>query len=262
LIIPLHAGNPGALTGSGNWTYLIAGHLPVLIDAGIGKPDHLEAIAAEVPEGPAHVIVTHAHSDHAAGAPALAERWPRAQFWKLPWSAQDAKYAVQWNYVADGQVMPAGDEALRVVHTPGHAPDHLCLWHEPTRTLFCGDLMVLGSTVVIPASAGGSLADYLASLARVDALDAARFLPAHGAVIDDPRALIRAYVDHRRERERQVLAAVVDGLATTAAIADHIYVGLAPALHAMARESVLAHLLKLEQDGRIHRDGSRWRPRP
>lgn len=249
------------MTGSGNWTYLIAGQVPVLIDAGVGKPEHLDAIAAHIPAGPAHVIVTHAHSDHVSGAPVLAQRWPRALFWKMPWAEQDAKYPLPWNPMADGDLLPAGDDALQVIHTPGHAPDHVCLWHAPTRTLFCGDLMVLGSTVVIPASAGGSLADYLASLARVDALDASRFLPAHGAVIDDPHALIRAYIDHRSERERQVLAAIDDGLVTADAIADHIYVGLAPALHRMARESVLAHLSKLAQDGRVERDGSEWRRR-
>ena len=258
MIIPLHAGNPGALTGTGNWTYLLNGQVPVLIDAGIGNVAHLDAIAAQVPAGPAHVIVTHAHDDHAGGAVAIAARWPQARFWKMPWPERDAKYAVPWNYVADGHMIPAGDDALEIVHTPGHAPDHACLWHVPTRTLFSGDLMVLGTTVVIPASAGGNLADYLASLNRVDVLQPSRLLPAHGQPIDDPQALIRAYIDHRRERERQVLSALAEGLTTVDAIADRIYVGLAPALHAMARESVLAHLLKLADDAVIERRGEAW----
>lgn len=261
MIIPLHAGNPGAMTGTGNWTYLVAGKVPVLVDAGVGQAEHLDAIAKHVPDGPADVIVTHAHGDHASGAVAMARRWPRARFWKMPWPERDAKYNVEWNDLADGQLIAAGDGQLEVVHAPGHAPDHICLWHAATRTLFCGDLMVLGSTVVIPASDGGSVADYLASLARIDALNAVRLLPAHGEVIEDPHALIRAYVDHRHERERQVLAAVSEGLSTPDAIAESIYVGLAPTLRVMARESVLAHLLKLESDGVVERRGHGWQPR-
>jgi hydroxyacylglutathione hydrolase len=260
-IIPVHAANPGAMTGAGNWTYLLAGRVPVLIDAGVGKAAHLDAIAEHLPDGPADVIVTHAHSDHASGAEALSERWPRTRFWKLPWPARDAKFRVSWNRLSDGNLIAAGDGELEVVHTPGHAPDHVCLWQAATRTLFCGDLMVLGSTVVIPASDGGSLADYLASLARVRALDPRRMLPAHGEVIEDPQALVREYIEHRRERERQVLAAVAEGLSTPDAIADRLYVGLAPVLRVMARESVLAHLVKLEVDQVIERRGHGWQPR-
>jgi glyoxylase-like metal-dependent hydrolase (beta-lactamase superfamily II) len=261
LIIPVHAGNPGTMTGAGNWTYLLVGEVPVLVDAGVGKTEHLDAVAAFIPDGPAHVIVTHAHGDHASGAVAVARRWPRTRFWKMPWPERDAKYSVEWNPVVDGQMIAAGDGELEVVHTPGHAPDHICLWHSATRTLFSGDLMVLGSTVVVPASDGGNLADYLASLARIDALNPSRLLPAHGAEIEDPRALIRAYVDHRHERERQVLAAVREGLGTPDAIADRIYVGLPDTLRLMARESVLAHLLKLETDGVIERRRHAWLPR-
>jgi glyoxylase-like metal-dependent hydrolase (beta-lactamase superfamily II) len=112
--------------------------------------------------------------------------------------------------------------------------------------------------VVIPASTGGSLTDYLASLERVDALGAARVLPAHGDAIEDPHALIRAYIDHRQERERQVLAALRDGKGTVTGIADAIYVELPASLHAMARESVLAHLVKLASEGTVRRDGDTW----
>ena len=74
--VPLHAANPNYMTGSGNWTYLIPGHSPLLIDAGVGRAEHLSAIAAESPDGPARVLVTHAHSDHATGVTTIAERWP------------------------------------------------------------------------------------------------------------------------------------------------------------------------------------------
>jgi len=150
-LIPLHAGNPGPMTGRGNWTYLIPGSAPVLIDAGVGEAPHLDALFAHVPSGPAQVLVTHIHPDHASGAPAVAQRAPAATFLKFPWPARDAEIPVPWQPLADGDVVDTGEGPLQVVHTPGHAPDHVILWHETSGTAFTGDLLVLGNTVVIPA---------------------------------------------------------------------------------------------------------------
>jgi glyoxylase-like metal-dependent hydrolase (beta-lactamase superfamily II) len=260
-VVPLHAANPGPMTGSGNWTWLLPGPLPVLIDAGIGRAEHLEALAAQVPSGPAVVLVTHVHPDHAAGAPAIASRWPATRLAKWPWPGRDAAIPVDWEALADGQRIETPAGPLEVVHTPGHSPDHVAFWHPSSRTAFTGDLLVQGSTVVIPASQGGSLGDYLASLARVAALQPWRALPAHGPVIEDPLALIGHYVAHRRQRERQVIEALDGGADTAAAIATRIYVGLTPALRSQAEDSVLAHLLKLADDGVAARHGDHWRRR-
>jgi glyoxylase-like metal-dependent hydrolase (beta-lactamase superfamily II) len=256
-VLSLHAANPGPYTGAGNWTYLIPGDRPLLIDAGVGRAEHLEAIAAAAPDGPALVVVTHAHPDHASGAPALAARWPAAVFSKMPWPEQDPA-ALAWAAAADGDRIATGEGDLEVVHTPGHAPDHLVLWHEPSRTLFGADLMQLGNTVGIPASSGGDLAAYLRSLRRVQALKPLRVLPAHGPVIDEPLALIEHYLAHRHHREVQILSALEAGLDTVAAITARIYTGLNPQLGPLARESVLAHLIKLQQDGLARRDGDSW----
>jgi glyoxylase-like metal-dependent hydrolase (beta-lactamase superfamily II) len=256
--ILLHAANPGPFTGDGNWTYLIPGEKPLLIDAGVGKASHLEALAAAAPAGPARVLVTHAHSDHALGAPAIRSRWPAAEFWKKPWPEKDQAIAVPWQALADGDRVHTPEGDLEVIHTPGHSPDHVALWHAESRTVFAGDLLVLGTTVFIPASSGGSLADYLQSLRRLLALEPITAWPAHGPAIDDPAALIHRYLDHRREREAQVLAALGADGATVEQITIAIYVGLKDALAPMARESVLAHLLKLEHEGRVRRDGGRW----
>jgi glyoxylase-like metal-dependent hydrolase (beta-lactamase superfamily II) len=246
------------MTGSGNWTYFLPGRSPVLIDAGTGLPEHLEAIAAAAPAGPGHVVVTHAHGDHASGVPAIRSRWPATTFSKLPWPGRDARYPADWQPLRDGDVIPAGDADLTVVHTPGHAPDHVALWDPRDRVLFSGDLITLGTTVVILASHGGSLAEYLASLRRVLALAPARLLPAHGAVIDDPAAVIQRYLDHRAEREVQVVAGLRAGHRSIDALVAGIYRGLQPALVPMARESVLAHLIKLEHEGRARREGEEW----
>jgi ribonuclease/clavin/mitogillin len=252
----LHAANPGPFTGEGNWTYLIPGPRPLLIDAGVGEPSHLEAIAAAAPEGPADLLVTHAHSDHINGAPAIHERWPAARLSKHPWPIRDKD--LPWSRLDDGAIVPSGEGDLVVLHTPGHAPDHLSLWHEPSRSLFVGDMMQLGTTVFIPASHEGSLVDYLRSLDRMRALNPARAYPAHGPVIEDPLALVDYYIEHRAQREGQVMAALAAKLSTVEDMTAKIYPALADALIPMARESVLAHLVKLEAEGRAARDGTRW----
>ena len=254
IAVPLHAANPGPMTGSGNWTWLLPGEHPVLVDAGVGHAGHLEALAALAPSGPALVLVTHVHPDHATGAPAIGARWPAARFAKWRWRDRDRTVAVAWAALDDGQRIETSAGPLEVVHTPGHSPDHVAFWHGASRTVFTGDLLVLGSTVVIPASHGGSLADYLASLSRVAALQPARALPAHGPVIEDPLALIDHYVVHRRQREHHVLEALAAGADTVEAITARVYVGLSPALVAQAHDSVLAHLDKLEAEGSAARD--------
>jgi glyoxylase-like metal-dependent hydrolase (beta-lactamase superfamily II) len=261
-VVTLHAENPGPMTGSGNWTYLVPGVRPVLIDCGIGHHRHLDGVFVHAPSGPASVIATHAHPDHAAGAPALHARAPQARFLKYPWPDRDAALGVPWQALRDGMEIATGDGPLMVVHTPGHSPDHVVLWHAASRTAFTGDLLVQGSTVVIPASRGGVLADYLQSLRRVADLQPARALPAHGPVIDDPLALIDAYVAHRRGREQQVLDALDAGPTDVPSIVARLYDRLDAALVPMAEESVLAHLVMLESDGRVIRDDARWRLAP
>jgi glyoxylase-like metal-dependent hydrolase (beta-lactamase superfamily II) len=257
-IIPLHAANPSHMTGAGNWTYFMPGAQPLLIDAGVGEEAHLQAIAGARRDGPGHVVVSHAHGDHISGVPAIAARWPAARFSKYPWPDRDGKHAVSWSPLSDGEVIAAGDTQLQVVHTPGHAPDHVALWHAESRTLFSGDLVVSGTTVVIPASMGGSLAEYLQSLQRVLALAPLRLMPAHGDPIDDPVTLIEQYIQHRRQRDTQVLAAVRAGFHTAEDIVAHVYTGLAAPLVPMARESVLAHLRKLEDDGLVRYERDEW----
>jgi hydroxyacylglutathione hydrolase len=257
--VPIHAFNPSPLTGDGNTTWLLPGHMPTLIDAGTGEPQHLEALERALGGARlAQVLVTHSHVDHASGAAAIAERMPHVRFLKMPWPDHDGAWHVRWEPLVDGASIAAGDSVLSAVHTPGHSPDHLCFWHADTRQLFCGDLAWKGSTVVIPPSHGGDVAAYLASLERVMELGPAVMLPAHGDVIDRPIELLREYIDHRMLRERQVIAALRSGVSDPTQIVARIYPSLAPPLVPVARESVLAHLIKLEREGRALREGDRW----
>jgi glyoxylase-like metal-dependent hydrolase (beta-lactamase superfamily II) len=248
------------MTGDGNTTWLILGHMPTLIDAGTGERQHLEALARALGGARlAQVLVTHSHVDHASGAAAIAARMPHVRFLKMPWPEHDAAWPVRWQPLTDGEMIAAGNSFLTAIHTPGHSPDHLCFWHQDGRQLFCGDLAWKGSTVVIPSSEGGDVAAYLESLERIMRLEPAAMLPAHGDVIDRPMELLREYIEHRMLREQQVIAALRSGVTAPDDMVSRIYPTLGEALVPMARESVLAHLLKLEREGKARRDGDEWR---
>ena len=257
--IGVHACNPGPITGDGNWTWLIPGRVPTLVDAGTGEPAHLEALErALAGQTLAQVIVTHGHTDHASGAPSILERMPGTRFRKMPWPGRDEKWLVPWSSLRDGDIVEAGDTSLVAIHTPGHAPDHLCFWHEGTRTLLCGDLAARGTTVFIPANLSGDLSAYLASLERILALDPKRMLPAHGPIIDNPEGILRHYIQHRHEREQQVLDALRRGDTTPEAIVRRVYKDLDQTKQRLAAESVLAHLVKLERERRARRADDTW----
>jgi glyoxylase-like metal-dependent hydrolase (beta-lactamase superfamily II) len=257
--IAIHACNPGPYTGDGNWTYLIRGRVTTLIDAGTGEPQHLDAVERALDGATlAQVLVTHGHTDHASGATALAGRFPGVRFFKMPWPERDTRWPAAWEPLGDGSTITAGDDTLSAVHTPGHAPDHLCFWHAESRLMFCGDLAQRGTTIYIPPNLQGDLTEYLSSLERVLALQPVQLLPAHGPIIDDPQAVLRGYIDHRHEREQQILRVLREGAASPDAIVTRLYRGLKETLVPMARESVLAHLLKLEREQLVRRHEEAW----
>ena len=248
-MLRLPAGNPSPWTGpGGNNTYLLEGAVPTLIDAGVGMPPHLAALDAALGGRPlAQILVTHSHPDHVSGVPALLERWPQA-----------AVRNAHGDSCSDGEVITAGDGQVVALHTPGHAPDHCCFFDSATRELFCGDLARLGGTIVIPASKGGNLRQYLEALRRIRALAPRRLLPGHGPPIEDADGLLDQYLQHREQRERQILELLRGGPRSVDQIVGAIYTGLDPSVIPAAADSVLAHLIKLGEDRRAHKSSTGW----
>jgi glyoxylase-like metal-dependent hydrolase (beta-lactamase superfamily II) len=162
----------------------------------------------------------------------------------------------------DGETVKGDGVTLVPIHTPGHASDHLCFFLEEERALFSGDLILNGSTTVIPDE-DGDLAQYLDSLRRVQSLGVRHIYPAHGPVIEDGPGKIQEFLDHRMLRERQILEVLGGGPRAIPEIVAVIYADVIPALHRMAGMSVHSHLRKLKNEGRVSEEPvaagpSRW----
>jgi glyoxylase-like metal-dependent hydrolase (beta-lactamase superfamily II) len=261
-VVRVVAPNPGRMTGPGTNTYLIGTDRLALVDPGPDDDAHLAALLGLFGDRIGWIVATHTHIDHsplsrrlheATGAPVVGFGPPPAPAATGPTGIDphDADFAPH-RLLADGERLDLGDAALDAVWTPGHASNHLCLELAGTGLLFSGDHVMSASTVVI-APPDGDMAVYLESLEKVRRRRPRRIAPGHGAMIDDPAAVLDDYLVHRVERERQVLAGLV--AAGPAGITPAELVGLlyreVPAdLHPVARYSVWAHLRKLSDEHR------------
>jgi glyoxylase-like metal-dependent hydrolase (beta-lactamase superfamily II) len=144
------------------------------------------------------------------------------------------------------------------MHTPGHASNHLCFLLEPDGLLFTGDHIIQGSTVVIDPP-DGDMSAYITSLKQLLTMDISAIAPGHGTLITVPHQALCGLLAHRLNREGQVREALsAQEPASLAALVATVYSDVPASLHALAQRSLLAHLLKLESDGRARRDGEHW----
>ncbi|MFZ2492541.1 MAG: MBL fold metallo-hydrolase, partial [Thermoanaerobaculia bacterium] len=159
--------------------------------------------------------------------------------------------------IGGGETIAIGDSTIEVISTPGHTLEHVCFL-TADGDLFTGDTILgVGTSAIFPPD--GHMGDYMRTLGRLLALRPKRIFPAHGPVRDDAVELIREYLGHRFERERQVLAAVAAGASTIPELRDRIYPELDPSLHDAAGVQLWAHLIKLVEDGRVVEEGAEYR---
>ena len=238
------APNPSVYTLEGTNTWVVGDGPTIVIDPGPDDPAHHDEVldtAGDV----ALVLVTHDHEDHGAGAAVFAERVHAPLFaWRLEAATR----------LKDGQRFAVPGADLEAVHTPGHSVDHVVFFERANGALFTGDAVLgRGTSFIDPPD--GELTAYLASLHRMQELAPRTIYPGHGPVVVDATAKLREYVEHRAEREEQVLAGLEAGDRTVAQLVERIYVDYPSEVHALAARSVTAHLRKLDREGRVDKAG-------
>jgi len=240
------ANNPGPFTGPGTNTWVLddgAGTVAI-IDPGPVDSRHatsiLEIIGGRAVEA---VLVTHTHSDHAPLANPLASDLgvPTAGHARGPGFEPEIR-------LLDGARFAVGALDLHVVHTPGHADDHLCF--RAGNALFSGDHIMGGSSVMVE-----DMGPYLQSLSKLKGTGLERLHPGHGEEMADPDAVIDWYVAHRLQRHEEVFATVAGGASSVPEVVEVVYRDVDPALHPLAARSVEAHVTLLIAEGRITSEG-------
>jgi glyoxylase-like metal-dependent hydrolase (beta-lactamase superfamily II) len=234
-VLLIRADNPGLLSLSGTNTWVVGRDPAWVVDPGPALPAHLDAVVAAVAArgGAGGIVLTHSHSDHSEAVPALAARL------EVPVYA-----AREHTPAADGDTIGP----FLVVATPGHAPDHLA--YVAGGVAFTGDA-VLGEGSVFVWPDPGALAGYLEALERLRGLELDAIAPGHGPPVDDPEAKLTQYREHRLERERKLVAALVDGRRTVDDLLDAGWADVPDALRPAAAITMAAHLDKLEDEGRL-----------
>ncbi len=263
-VIRVTAPNASVMTGPGTNTYLVGGGANnewAVIDPGPALPEHVEAILAASPGPVRWILATHTHMDHSPASVSLKQH-THAQVGGLQPDhphKQDSSF-VPDRVLSDGERIELGPNiTLRVVHTPGHASNHLCYLLEEEKTLFTGDHVMQASTVVINPP-DGDMAAYINSLRSLLHEDIDWLAPGHGFLMAQPRKAIQAVIDHRLKREAKVLSVVrAHGPATLEQLLPFAYDDVDARLLPVAVRSLLAHLNKLQVDGVVSEATGHWR---
>jgi len=241
------APNPGPFTLHGTRTWLVGE--TVMIDPGPPIESHVEALLEAQP-GVTSILVTHRHGDHAPGAVPIAQRTGARIFAPEGVFRDDQVF----ERIGEGFTIVESEVAIRTIATPGHTAEHVCFLTDQ-GDLFSGDMILgEGTTAIFPPD--GNMKDYLESLERLRDLKPRRIRPAHGPVREDAVEWISYYIDHRREREAQILQALEGKALGLTGLRESIYPDLHPALRVAAEGQLLAHLVHMSDDGRIVWDGT------
>ena len=255
----LVAPNPSMMTGPGTNTYLVGVDAVAVLDPGPAIAAHIEKILEKTSTSIRWILVTHTHPDHSPAAELLAGKVDAELLgMAVPVDGHQDRTFIPDRQLGNGDVLETNEFRLEVIHTPGHASNHLCYRHAALDWVFTGDHVIDGSTVVIDPP-DGNMSHYIESLRRLKELRCTALAPGHGEIIDDPDRVIDWIIAHRLLREAKVLSAVESyPNHTTHELIPHVYEDVDPKLYGWAERSLFAHLLKLEDDGVAARKNGRW----
>lgn len=263
------AHNPGPFTFKGTGVYFVGDKDVAVIDPGPIIPEHLDALKRAIDgKRVTHILVTHTHADHSPAAQPLKE-WTGAKTYAYgPHGSGKAEDGITVEEggdmaftpdirVKDGDVIKGDGFTFECVYTPGHTSNHMCFALREESALFTGDhIMGWSTTVVTPPD--GDMAQYMASVRKLIARDDKILYPTHGAPITDPKPFLEAYLEHRLDREHQIMACVTDGISTIPEMVAQMYADVDKRLHPAASRSVLAHLIQLTNEGRVMQSGNKY----
>lgn len=260
----LIAHNPSPFTYAGTGTYVVGRGSVAVIDPGPASPPHIENLVRALgDETVSHILITHTHLDHSPGARLLKERTGARTYGFGPHGGNErpedkVEEGADFAFVPDvalehGDVIAGKGFTVEAVHTPGHCSNHLCFQLRSENLLFSGDHVMGWSTSVI-SPPDGNMADYLRSLNLLLGRDDLRYLPAHGAAVEDPKPLVAAFIAHRHAREAQIVTCLKSGPATIQAMVPKMYAAVAKQLYPAAARSVFAHVLHMLQTGVVATD--------
>ena len=253
LIKKITAPNGGVFTGQGTNTYLIGKDDITLIDPGPNISQHIETILDEGRDKIKRILVTHTHIDHSPAAKIISKEL------NIPLLGRLVDRESEWEdetFIPDtvlshGDLIETKEYSLETIHTPGHASNHLCFYLEKHKCLLTGDHIMDGSTVVI-APPDGNMTEYINSLKLLEDYDIDYFAPGHGNYMEEPSKTIQSIIRHRLSRESKVLRCIEKNEQSNLdELLPLVYDDVSEMLHPIARMSLLAHIIKLEHDGKI-----------
>ena len=244
------APNPGPMTGPGTNTYVVGETDLVVVDPGPAEPSHIDAILNCVGDRLRYVACTHTHPDHSPAAAVLADTTGATLVGRT--TADDRHQDLSFqpaSQIEDDDCVTGEGWTLRAIRTPGHVDNHVCYLLDEEGVVFAGDHIMNGSTVVI-VPPGGNMAHYIASLRRLLDYDVKVVAPGHGELIPDCRGEVEKLVRHRLLREAKVVGALSDQAQSLDDLVVTVYDDVDPMMHEWAKLSLLAHLIKLEDERR------------
>ena len=253
LIKKITANNGGIFTGKGTNTYLIGMEDITLIDPGPNIPEHIDKILSVGKNKIKRILVTHTHTDHSPAALPISKKLNIPMFGRLVdrESQWEDETFIPDNVLSHGDEISTDEYSLETIHTPGHASNHLCFYIKEIKCLLTGDHIMDGSTVVI-APPDGNMTEYINSLRLLEEYEINYFAPGHGNIMREPTKTINSIIRHRLSRESKVFRCVekkqnsnIDQLLLL------VYDDVPEMLHPIAKMSLLAHLIKLEEDGKL-----------